>query len=255
MALQGHEGPVLLTLKNPHLGEHVERRVERVREHVGSRVHVHVEVDLVDHVEVLNATGDRVLAIGEVETYVTLLPLRVPVFPSASGDGLEPSRVIAAHGVVDHHQSPTASEEDLQVVSLRTANRRPFRRVEHEYVSLCQDARAGKLHARRHARPPLPQEISPFREEPRVIVLPGSMGLHSRPNVNTQGLPLTTLNDRTAQKNEHQGDAGADRGPTPQPYGDAGDGHGPNILRTPAATRESADATPEERRQRALSAR
>ena len=64
------------------------------REDFGLGQEIHVVVDFVVDVEIRYVPGDRVLAIGEVETHRSLKPLRLPEMPGTADDCLEPVMIL-----------------------------------------------------------------------------------------------------------------------------------------------------------------
>ena len=74
------------------------------------------------------------------------------MLPGAADDGLEPVRVVAADGVVQDDQAPTASQVGLQVRALLPMDRAAFRRVHHEHVRLRELGARGEIEGAVHRR-------------------------------------------------------------------------------------------------------
>ena len=190
VALQGHEGPVGALVDHPHLGRDGEDVVEGAREDARLLVHVHLVVDLVLEIEVRDAAGDGVGLVVEVEADLALEPLRDAVLPGAAGPLLEPAGLLAADGVVHHHQAAAALEEGLEVAPLLAADRARLGGVHDQHVGARQLVLGGKAQGPLDLSAALLEQLRPLRQEARVVVLSRTVGLLAGAQEDAQGLRL-----------------------------------------------------------------
>ena len=185
------EGAAVSRLVSPHLRLeviHADRRarlritllgLRRVSggEDFRLRHHLHVVVDLVVQIEVRRPPRDRVLAIREIQRHLPLQPFRLPEFPRATDDCLEPIMIARNRPAMDRHHSAAAFQVFLEALPLLPLNVPRLRRMENDDIRFCQLILRGKSIASRGLRPVSIEERSPVLEECGIVVAARRMGL------------------------------------------------------------------------------
>ena len=151
--------------------------------------HVQVVVDLVVHLPVRRALGDRAVAIGEVELHRPFEPLRRAVAPRAADDGLEPVR-IARHRARRESRRARRRARGTRSGSCGPApSMLPASCLWRMRTSVSSSwALVGKRIAARRLRAALVEQRHPVLEKPRIVVRPGRVRLRAGADEDAQRL-------------------------------------------------------------------
>ena len=110
------------------------------------------------------------------------------MLPRAADDGLEPLRVLAADRVVDGHHAAAALEEFLQIRALLRRDGARLGGEHQQHIGLLQLLGGGEIHRALDLRAAFGQELRPFAEETRVVMLARSVRLDAGADEDAQRL-------------------------------------------------------------------
>ena len=167
-------------LISPQLGPNIEDIDKTLGQHVDVLGHIEAVVDLVLPVEVGHTLHNRVLRIDEIDPDIALVPLSlllaIPA-PGAADDLLAPLVLITAdHAVMEHHHATTAGQEVLEAPTLVADDFHAVGRVYHQHIGRLQLGLCREFHSAAGGDSSLGEELGPFTQESRMIVLVGAVG-------------------------------------------------------------------------------
>ena len=195
------------------VGPQLRPDVEDIDETLGKHVHVlgHVEtvVDLVLPVEVGDALHDRVLGVDEIDPDVPFMPLGLLVAvppPGAADDLLAPLVLVAAdHTIMDDHHTTAARQEVLEAGALIAGDLHAVGGIDHQHVGRLELGRRREFHGTAGGDPAFGEELGPFAQEPRVVVLVGPMGLDAAADEHAQRGGLESDGERKQGPQRQEG--------------------------------------------------
>ena len=126
------------------------------------------------------------LRIDEIDPDVALMPLGLLVAlpaPGAADDLFAPLVLVATdHAVMEDHHAASAGQEVLEAATFVAGDLHAVGRVDHEHVGGLELGGRREFHGAAGRDAPLGEELGPFTQESRVIVLVRAVGFDAAAN-------------------------------------------------------------------------